>query len=317
MTQKSISLPKFMSKPQPFALSPSPSPSPAPQDAATPEAPAAKAPKTPRTTKTAIPNAAPAEVRLTPIPRLAKGGRWRVEAMRSYSTDVLLWFTRGQGRITVAGQTAGYGAHNAIFVPAGTMHGFELSAQVFGTAVFIPRNEALALPDTPIHLRIREATPQSEVTGILESLQREIDGARPERAAAMTYHTGLLSVWLQRQVLLSDLAENTPSAGQRLAAQFSQMIEDSYHEGMSISDYAAALGVSPTHLSRVCNKACGRPALSLLNDRILFEARRRLAETKEPINKVAQDLGFTSAAYFTRAFHAHIGCTPSAFRKQN
>jgi AraC-like DNA-binding protein len=320
MTQKSISLPKFMSKPQPFALSQSPET--ASTDATSSDASKRRnakiqsVPKS-RATKTEIPSAAPAEVRLTPIPRLAKGGRWRVEAMRSYSTDVLLWFTRGQGRITVAGQTAGYGAHNAIFIPAGTMHGFELSAQVFGTAVFIPRNDALALPSTPIHLRIREATPQSEVTGILESLQREIDGVRPERSAAVTYHTGLLSVWIQRQILLSDLAENTPSAGQRLAAQFSQMIEDSYHEGISVAEYAAALGVSPTHLSRVCNKACGRPALSLLNDRILFEARRRLVETKEPINKVAQDLGFTSAAYFTRAFHAHIGCTPSAFRKQN
>ena len=63
--------------------------------------------------------------RVLPLGRLAKGGRWRTEAMRSYGAPVLLWFTRGQGRITINGRTNGYTAHNAVFIPAGTMHGFE------------------------------------------------------------------------------------------------------------------------------------------------------------------------------------------------
>ncbi len=263
-----------------------------------------------------IPHKLP-ELRMMPIPRLAHGGRWRVEAMRSYSSDLLLWFTRGQGRITVGGVTRGYGAHNAVMIPAGTMHGFEVSTQVFGTAIFIPREMNLPFPKKPAHLRIRDSAPQNEVSGILEGLQREIDGSKPERIRAMHHHTGLLAVWLQRQLLLNDLSDTAPDAGQRLTIRFTDMIEEHYTKGMSINDYAAALGVTPTHLSRVCNKACGRPASALLNDRVLFEARRRLIETREPINKVAKDLGFRSAAYFTRAFQHHTGHTPSAFRKQN
>lgn len=303
MTQNSPSLPKFMTNPEAILKS-----------IETPNLPQSEALKSMMET---LPQEPSPEIRLTQISRLSKGGRWRVEAMRSYSTDVLLWFTRGQGRITVAGVTSGYGAHNAVFIPAGTMHGFEASALVFGTAVFIPKTANMALPKEPVHLRIRDAAPQTEVTGVLENLQREIDGDRPERLAAMQHHTGLLSVWLQRQILLSDLNDKAPSAGQRLANRFAEMVESRYTEGMSISEYAEALGVTPTHLTRVCNKACGRPAHMLLNDRVLFEARRRLVETKEPIQKVAQDLGFRSAAYFTRAFQHHIGCTPSNFRKDN
>lgn len=257
------------------------------------------------------------EVRMTPIPQLAKGGRWRVEAMRSYTSSVFLWFTRGQGRITVGGVTRGYGAHNAIFIPAGVMHGFEVSTQVFGSALFIPPLDGISLPQKNMHLRIRETAPQSELTGLLEALQREIEGNRPERRRAMAYHTGLLTVWLQRQSLLADLNDNSADSGQRLAARFSEMVEEHYAEGMTINDYADALGVTPTHLTRVCNKACGRPASALLNDRVLFEARRRLVETEEPIQDVAEALGFRSAAYFTRAFQHHIGCTPSSFRRDN
>src|SRR5690606_21208239 len=76
-----------------------------------------------------------------------------------------------------------------------------------------------------------------------------------------------------------------------------------------------SLGVTPTHLTRCCKAACGRPASALLQDRRLFEARRLLAETRIPINHIALSLGFASAAYFTRAFQHLTGQSPSAFRR--
>ncbi len=255
------------------------------------------------------------EVRMTPIPRLAQGGRWRVEAMRSYSSDLLLWFTCGQGRITVAGTTRGYGAHNAVFIPSGVMHGFEVSNKVFGTAIFVPKALGLPFPDTPVHLRIRDATQQGEITAILSNMGRELNNNHPEHIRAIHHHTGLLSVWLKRQMLVHLQDSDAPDSAQRLSARFSEMIEQQYRSGKSVSQYAEDLGVTPTHLSRICNQACGRPASVLLHDRLIFEARRLLRETKTPIQKVASDLGFSSPAYFSRAFQQHTGQTPSAFRR--
>ena len=83
----------------------------------------------------------------------------------------------------------------------------------------------------------------------------------------------------------------------------------------TIHDYAAALGVTPTHLTRACNIASGRSASALLSDRIHYEARRLLADTKRPVKDIASELGFTSAAYFTRAFNKHTGSTPTEFRR--
>jgi AraC family transcriptional activator of pobA len=84
---------------------------------------------------------------------------------------------------------------------------------------------------------------------------------------------------------------------------------------MGVSDFARELGVTSTHLTRVCNKTCGSSASDLLHDRVIFEARKLLTETRMPVSQVAQALGFTSAAYFTRAFQHRTGKTPSAFRK--
>ncbi|MEP2784175.1 MAG: helix-turn-helix domain-containing protein [Pseudoruegeria sp.] len=256
------------------------------------------------------------EIRITPIPRLAQGGKWRVEAMRSYSKDLLLWFTRGQGRITIAGTTRGYGAHNAVFIPAGTMHGFEVSNLVYGSAVFIPRETTLTLPEHPTHLRIRDANSQSELSMTLDALQKELDGSRPDRIRAAHHHAGLLSVWLKRQILLHETDNASPDAGQKLLQRYTELVEAEYRSNKTVAEYAEILGVTPTHLSRVCNKACGRPASSILTDRVLFEARRLLTETDTPIKDVAFGLGFASAAYFTRAFQHHTGRTPSSFRNQ-
>jgi AraC-like DNA-binding protein len=253
-------------------------------------------------------------VRLVPVARLAQGGRWRVEAMRAYGEPVLLWFTRGQGRVTVGGITRGYGAHNAIFVPAGMMHGFEVGPQTSGTALFFGTDHGLELPEDPLHLRIREVGPQAELSGIIDNIQRESDSDRPGKDRAARHYLGLLSVWLERHL---DAADEAPrqDAARRLARAYADVLERGFRSGKGVQDFARELGVTPTHLTRVCNKTCGRSASDLLHDRLTFEARKLLNETRMPVSKVAELLGFTSAAYFTRAFQHRTGKTPTAFRK--
>ncbi len=261
----------------------------------------------------------PSALRLTPISRLVAGGRWRVEAMRSLREPVLLWFTQGQARITVAGTTRGYGPHNAIFIPPGVMHGFEAPPRVQGSAVFFGRNHGLALPTAPQFLRPRDPISQKELIAILEAIQRELESARSGSQTAAQHHLGLLGVWIDRQ-LERDRAFETvasrPGAAQQLAARYASLLERDFRSNRAIADYAEALGITPTHLTRVCRASCGKGAHQLLEDRILFEARRLLMETRMPIKFVAESLGFNSAGYFTRAFQKSTGQTPSAFRKK-
>ncbi|MCG6901622.1 MAG: AraC family transcriptional regulator [Rhodobacter sp.] len=254
--------------------------------------------------------------RVEQLPRLTPETRWRTEAMRSYAQPLLLWFTRGQGRITIAGVTHGFGPHHAVFLPSGTMHGYEMLGQVFGTAVFFPRDSSLTLPESPVHFRFREVHQQAELTLLIDNLARELGRELPGHDQALMAHAGLLSVWLQREMTQDNLQELEHDAARRLAAAFTAMVERDYRSGRTIQDYAAHLGVTPTHLTRSCNIACGRSASVILADRIHFEARRLLGETRRPVKDIAQELGFSSPAYFTRAFQKHTGQTPSGFRGQ-
>lgn len=255
------------------------------------------------------------EIRLVPFSRLTQGSRWRAEAMRSYSSPQLLWITKGQGRITVAGVTRGYGAHNAIYIPAHTMHSFEMSGQVFGTAVTFSGMPDLDLPDTPHHLRIRDGQVQVELAGLLDAIERELSAKRPGARRAIRHYAGLISVWLERQADLAEDAAPAPESARRLAAGYAALVEKGFRSPRSVSDYAGDLGVTPTHLTRVCNQTCGRTASELLAERKISEARRLLADTSAPIKEIAQALGYASPAYFTRTFHARTGRTPKEFRK--
>ena len=235
--------------------------------------------------------------------------------MRSLKEAQLLWFTRGQGRITVAGTTRGYGTHNVIFPPAGAMYGFEISAQVFGTALFLGPDCDLPLPALPQHLRIRDAGPQSELTGILDNIHRELTSLRAGAERAARHHLGLVGVWLERQMKTHPNEAGRRDATGRLVQCFTTMLEAEFHTGEGVADYAAALSSTPTHLSRVCRQARGRPASALVQDRVLFEARKLLSETDMKVADVSVAHGFTSPAYFTRAFQQHVGKTLTAFRK--
>lgn len=256
------------------------------------------------------------DLRILPIPRLAAKGRWRVEAMRAISEPMFLWFTKGQGRITIAGVTRGYTANNAVFIPPGVMHGFEVGPQVFGTAVFFGRGTTPTLPATAQHLRIRETHAQQELNMILDAMAREVDSDIPAHDRATRHYLGLLGVWIERQSVRAAPELAKPDAARRLVARYTALMETEFRKGAGVGDMAQALGVTPTHLTRCCRVACGRTAIEVLQDRRIFEARILLAETKLPVARIGEALGFASPAYFTRSFQHLTGRTPTAFRRE-
>jgi AraC-like DNA-binding protein len=258
---------------------------------------------------------------IPPLPALALAtitsagntGRWRTEAMRSHGTARLIHITKGQGRITVAGLTNGYGPNNLIYIPPHTMYGMEVGATVFGQALTLP--DATEWPDKPFHLRLMDVDPQKELMGFMEAIERELGPDRDPRAVHCYF--GLLTIFVERQLENRDPAQidrRRTSAAGKLVARYTAMIARDFQTDRSVADFAAELCVTPTHLTRSCKKTCGRSALALLNDRIHYEACVMLRETSAPIQNIAAALGFHSPAYFTRSFQEKSGQTPSDFR---
>lgn len=254
---------------------------------------------------------APAGIRLVSPGQLPP---WHYGLLHDRPAMTLLWLTRGQGRITVNGIRRGLGTHNAVFVPPGVLFAFDLGPQALTLVLHAPASEDALFPDEPLHLRIRDARAQAELTGLLEGMQREITQNRPHLAEALSAQVQLSGVWLRRQEAAGAADHPPDCAALRLAVAYAGSVSARFRSAAGPGDLAAELGVTGTHLTRACRTACGRSALDILSERRLHEARRLLAQPAPPIGQIARDLGFNSAAYFTRFIRRLTGQSPSDLR---
>jgi AraC family transcriptional activator of pobA len=256
------------------------------------------------------------DIHFQTLAHFSQGGDWRRQLAHDHAGHLLIWITRGQGLGLLDGIRRGIGAHNALFVPAGSLFAVDLGRQSIGHVVMLPAVSDLRLPEMPRHLRIREVQVQSELTGLIEAGLREDQGTRPLRSDALEGHAALISVWLRRQMMDDAHAPARRTAAQRLSARFCALVSQRYRTGAPMSEYAASLDVTPTHLTRAVKAATGKTAADLLTERVLHEARMMLAQTPHPARQIAESLGFGSAAYFTRFIQQHTGLPPSKLRNR-
>lgn len=249
------------------------------------------------------------------LPQLTGGQDWRLNLAHDRTDSLLIWVTRGQGRLILDGQRRGVGTHNAIVVPAGHLFALELGKQGIAQIVRLSPAAELPFPQVPAQLRIRDVNVMSELTALMEAATREQQAARALTATAMVAHGTLICVWLQRQLVLEEHLPPRANAAARLTAAYAKRISAHFREPMTMADHAEALQVTPTHLTRACKAATGKTAADLLTERILYEARHLLTTTQAPAQDIARFLGFGSAAYFTRFMLHHTNATPSALRK--
>lgn len=251
---------------------------------------------------------------LMTLAQWSRGAQWRLGLPHSETRHALIWVTRGQTRAMVGGLRRGVGAHNALAIPAGTLFSLELAPACYGQVCLIPPGGPALMPDMPEHLRIREVQSQTELTGLLDAMTREAGQMRPFADEAMQALAIMITVWLRRALV----AHETPlrmTAAQRLTTAYAALVEQDHASGQAMAAYARDLGVTPTHLTRSVKASCGMTAADLLVQRVLHAAREMLEDGDDAMRHVAAQLGFGSAAYFSRFIAQHTGISPSQLRR--
>jgi AraC family transcriptional regulator len=84
----------------------------------------------------------------------------------------------------------------------------------------------------------------------------------------------------------------------------------------TLSDLAAALGLSPSHAHRILTESLGETPKEYTLRLRLDRAAGMLATTRDTILDIALVCGFESHEVFARAFRRRFGITPSAYRKR-
>jgi AraC family transcriptional regulator, transcriptional activator of pobA len=162
-------------------------------------------------------------------------------------------------------------------------------------------------------LRLRVPEPdRPEWTVRIRALHEELAQRRDGYREAALAHLVLLLVGVSRLAVdvVGDLRENQ----EPLLAEVFEVIERRYPEPLSLRDVAAAVNISPGHLTATVRGQTGRTVQQWITERRMVQARRLLAATALPIGEVGRRVGFPDAGYFARTFGKVHGVSPARWR---
>jgi AraC family transcriptional activator of pobA len=162
----------------------------------------------------------------------------------------------------------------------------------------------------------RFAVPAGEWSWWLEhvrALEAELRERREGAAAAVRAHLTLLLVGLTR--LDAVVTEELRDRDEPLLAAVFAVVEQRYREPLSLRDVAAAVGLTPGHVTTVVGRRTGRTVQQWITEQRLREARRLLHDTDLTVAAVAARVGFRDTGYFVRRFRGEHGLPPGRWRQ--
>jgi len=243
---------------------------------------------------------------------------WEFAAHRHARLHQILLIERGGGRATLEGRTYPLRTMRVVNVPVGHVHGFSFKRETQGFVLTVAAEmldevltPAEGLRRVLAHATVVQGTVSMRST--MEQIFAEFAGRSFARAHLLRALAAALIGLVAREI--ADTA-GTPeeTASTDLLRRFEALLEQNLLAHWTVSDYAAALSITPTHLSRVVRAATGNAASRLILERIIREARRNLVYTNLPVATIAFALGFNDPAYLSRLFAGATGLSPRRFR---
>jgi AraC-like DNA-binding protein len=77
------------------------------------------------------------------------------------------------------------------------------------------------------------------------------------------------------------------------------------------------MGITPKYLSLILKKKSGRNASKLIDEAVVYEAKRLLKYSGLSINEIATKLNFASQSFFGKYFKQRVGVSPSRYKIWN
>ena len=107
-------------------------------------------------------------------------------------------------------------------------------------------------------------------------------------------------------------AETEAGAGQ--VERIARFLGESYRRPLTVAEVGRAVGLNPTYAMTLFKRGVGIGVWDYVIRLRVSHAQRLLLTTDLPLEQIAADSGFGSAASFYRAFRRICGCTPRQYR---
>lgn len=245
---------------------------------------------------------------------------WELAPHRHARLHQVLLVQAGGGSVTLDGKTHALVKGSLVNVPPAHVHAFRFEKDTRGWVTTLADEllDELLVGVGTLRSELDQACVLSADTFITQTVKQiwvEFSSQEKARALVLRGLSGVMLGWVARQLALPASPESKVSDSV-IVQRFKELIEQHFTQHWSVGQYAIALSISPTHLSRLTRATTGTSALRMIEARLMREARRNLAYTNLNIATIAYTLGFSDPAYFSRVFTRDAGISPKAFRSQ-
>ncbi|WP_416139372.1 helix-turn-helix domain-containing protein [Halomonas sp. HK25] len=262
------------------------------------------------------------------IPERSALHDWHIRPHRHADLVHLLHVSRGRVDLELEGTRHPLEGPLVIVVPSMSIHGFRFSPDVDGHIITLARplvehlaevaSSAGALLQYAGFHGLRGPESERRIATLVAQIDAEYRQPAPGRARLLEALIQALMVELSRLLIVPGQGAKASARHHDLGHQhlenYQALIEAQFRRQPSVEQFAAQLGMSSAHLNTLSRRLAERSALQLLHERLLLEAKRQLTYTNMTISQIADSLGFSEPAYFTRFFKRNTALSPRDFR---
>lgn len=244
----------------------------------------------------------------TPRPVVAYAASYQTGdfvGMHQHPRAQLLYAVQGVMRVRTAGNVWTIPPRQALWIPAGVSHSHTTLSPVELRTLYLTTDVAAPLGEACYVLGVSALLKEL----ILALLREPVAYPQPGRG------DHLVALILSEIAGASRLAAELPWPADRRLQQVCQWLLDAPDAPGGIEQLAARAGASSRTLNRLFQKETGLRYRQWLAQVQLSDALVRL-DRGEAVQRIAQQLGYKSAAAFSAMFRKQLGCAPQQYRRQ-
>jgi AraC family transcriptional regulator, transcriptional activator of pobA len=271
---------------------------------------------------------APEFVHLVSIDSSCRKHNWVIKPHFHSKLYQFFFIESGQGKFIFNEKKRHFSDKTLIIMPENNLHGFEFSENTVGFTLTVSSQIIHKIIESEkdlayeinrvrlINLNNNAADFESLMTTI-QSMVRELSLKEEKTDLVLEVLIRLLVIKIYR---LRDKVDREYVGSSRELAyykDFMKVIKNDVPTNKSIDDFTKALGISKTHLNRVCQTIMGESTKQVIANYLINEAMILLAHTDMTISEIAHQLDFKDVSYFCRFFKKQAKSSPARFREDN
>ncbi|MCC8425480.1 AraC family transcriptional regulator [Mucilaginibacter sp. UR6-11] len=199
------------------------------------------------------------------------------------------------------------------FLKPGQTHCWDFSCIPRGFVILF-REELLNRESLEIVYRLPAHSRVGDSETLLELISRfHRDYLAKSSAALLRSYLQLILLKVSEEQYRHNLQPEQPF--NQVYYRFKGLLNERYQNVRKIKDYAAILGIPAGRLNDICKKASGKTPSTILNERLLLEAKTLLSHTALTIKEVAAELDFADTSHFVKFFKLKTNLTPGQYKE--